>query len=277
VIKRRITGLVLAALWFFFWIYQGWPLRIVFTLLMGMGMFEMCRAFSQGKGFEGGVGCAVFTIAALPVYEFALKNANPFYSMGLFVMLAVLCMMISMSILIFKGDIDYGKAMSAIVPVFYPGLFFALMYPLIYIGGRGEVMLALGMAVMIPLINDLMAYEVGSLIGKHKLAPKVSPKKTVEGSVAGFISGIVMACALPYLLHLVFPVILLQPFWEYLVLGAVVCVASQLGDLSASYIKRACNIKDYGSLLPGHGGIMDRLDAVIFGAAFCSVFYFILR
>ena len=72
-IKRRITGIVLAVLWFFFWIYQGWPLRIVFTLLMGIGMLEMCRAFDSGKGVGGEVGCIVFTLLALPVYEFALK------------------------------------------------------------------------------------------------------------------------------------------------------------------------------------------------------------
>lgn len=275
-IKRRITGLVLAGLWLIFWICQGWALRIIFTVLMGIGMLEMYRAFAPGKGFGGEIGCVVFTLSALPVYEFALKGADPFYAVGIFVMLAVVCMMISMSTLVIKGDIDSGKAIAAIVPIMYPGLLFALMYPLINIGGRGEVMLALGQAVMIPLINDLMAYEVGSLIGKRKIAPKISPKKTMAGSVAGFFSGIVMACGLPYLLKLFFPALALEPFWAYVLLGAVVSVVSQMGDLSASYIKRACGIKDFGSLLPGHGGIMDRLDAVLFGAAVCSVFYFIL-
>ena len=121
-------------------------------------------------------------------------------------------------------------------------------------------------------ISDTCAYLVGVLIGKHKLVPQLSPKKTVEGSIGGILGSAVVGALFGFLLldktlggHQ-FGVMLF-------VIGAIGSVISQVGDLAASAIKRNHDIKDYGKLIPGHGGIMDRFDSVIFTA---PMIYFLI-
>ena len=110
-------------------------------------------------------------------------------------------------------------------------------------------------------VTDTFAYFCGRFFGKHKLIPKVSPKKTVEGAIGG-----VIFCALAYVLY---SLILeksygLAPnYLQIFLIGAVISVVSQLGDLAASAIKRNYGIKDFGSLFPGHGGVLDRFDSIL--------------
>jgi phosphatidate cytidylyltransferase len=113
-------------------------------------------------------------------------------------------------------------------------------------------------------ISDTCAYAVGVMIGKHKLAPVLSPKKSIEGSIGGIVgSAIVGAIFGTYLDN----TLGLNNFTLILaIVGGVGSVISQVGDLAASAIKRNHDIKDYGKLIPGHGGIMDRFDSVIFTA-----------
>lgn len=114
-------------------------------------------------------------------------------------------------------------------------------------------------------ICDTCAYAVGMLIGKHKLAPVLSPKKSIEGALGG-IAGSALVGAL-YAYFIVEPAISEQKVtWIFVLISAVGAVISQVGDLAASAIKRNHEIKDYGKLIPGHGGVMDRFDSVIFTA-----------
>ena len=112
--------------------------------------------------------------------------------------------------------------------------------------------------------TDAGAYFTGYLFGKHKLAPEISPKKTVEGAIGG-----VVTCVLLFVIYgLVYDTCFLKDQGTVslgvLALLALVCsVVSMVGDLSASYIKRACNIKDFGHIMPGHGGILDRFDSML--------------
>lgn len=105
---------------------------------------------------------------------------------------------------------------------------------------------------------DTCAYCVGVLIGKHKMAPVLSPKKSIEGAVGGVAGAAGLGA--------VYAAIIYAPVVEYAVICAVGALISMVGDLAASAIKRNRGIKDYGKLIPGHGGILDRFDSVIFTA-----------
>ncbi len=114
-------------------------------------------------------------------------------------------------------------------------------------------------------ISDTCAYLVGVLIGKHKLVPQLSPKKTIEGSIGGILGSALVGALFGFLL--LDKTLGGKQFGMMLfIIGAIGSVISQVGDLAASAIKRNHDIKDYGSLIPGHGGIMDRFDSVIFTA-----------
>ena len=111
---------------------------------------------------------------------------------------------------------------------------------------------------------DTCAYCVGMMIGKHKMAPVLSPKKSVEGGIGGIVGaaliGALYALAINRWSNAGASIL------EFAIIGAVGGAISQIGDLAASAIKRNYNIKDYGKLIPGHGGILDRFDSVIFTA-----------
>ncbi len=122
--------------------------------------------------------------------------------------------------------------------------------------------------ILLPLVaawgSDTFAYFVGVRFGKHKLAPRISPKKTIEGSVGGVIGAVVLMMGAVALFNHHSAIDL--PYWVAALLGACGAVVGQLGDLAFSVIKRQNGIKDYGRIFPGHGGVLDRFDSVIFVA-----------
>lgn len=119
-------------------------------------------------------------------------------------------------------------------------------------------------------LADSGAYFAGTFFGKHKLCPEVSPKKTIEG----FVGGIVVTGLLFMLINFAYSKILPNVsdytvsvnYLEVFLLGVALAVVGTIGDLSASVLKRQCDIKDYGNIMPGHGGAMDRFDSVLFVA-----------
>ena len=124
--------------------------------------------------------------------------------------------------------------------------------------------LAIVMTVLFACLPDMLAYYVGVFFGKRKLCPKISPKKTVEGSIGAFLGGILAAIIIYFISVPIFGVPL--SIWILGLEGLLCALLAQLGDLSASIIKRSTGIKDYGKIFPGHGGVLDRLDSILFVA-----------
>jgi phosphatidate cytidylyltransferase len=136
--------------------------------------------------------------------------------------------------------------------------------------GRAWVLLTL----LVTFATDSSAYFIGRTWGRHSLAPRISPAKTWEGATGGVIGSAVACFVLVYLLQQVGIRLPLNP-WQTLLLGVIIGVFAQVGDLTESFFKRTMDAKDSGSLLPGHGGVLDRADSIMF-AGVVVYFYVIL-
>lgn len=120
-------------------------------------------------------------------------------------------------------------------------------------------------------IGDSGAYFVGTFLGKHKLCPEISPKKTVEGMVGGIVTVGIAVTVQCLVYNLMLPSTVKMNPAVLIPVGMIASVMGVLGDLSASVIKRQYNVKDFGNIMPGHGGILDRFDSVLFVAPFVYV------
>lgn len=120
------------------------------------------------------------------------------------------------------------------------------------------------LAIAMPWTCDIGAYFIGTFFGKHKLCPQISPKKTVEGLIGGFVFSVVGTLLVAWLYQIFFlKSAATVSLWQIALLALLLAPLSVIGDLFASIIKRQCGVKDYGSILPGHGGVMDRFDSIM--------------
>lgn len=120
-------------------------------------------------------------------------------------------------------------------------------------------------------MTDTGAYVVGTLFGKHKLIADVSPKKTIEGAIGGIVVCILSFCLYGFIIGMIFEAT--PRYLPLVIVGLIMGIISQCGDLIASLIKRKHNLDDYGELFPGHGGVMDRFDSIIATAPFLYMLY----
>ena len=121
-------------------------------------------------------------------------------------------------------------------------------------------------------VADSGAYFAGTFFGKHKLCPEISPKKTVEGLIGGAVTNALAFSIFAFAVNKISGEIVFDPF-IYAVLGVICCFLGLIGDLTASLIKRECGVKDYGNIMPGHGGALDRFDSVIYVAPFMLIVF----
>ena len=271
-LKRRTTGICLAAVLVALWFLQGVPLRIGLTLMLILSIWEMYGAF-QNKGAHPvkWVGLC-YAVLAMPAYLI-------FGTAALTPLMALFCML-GLGSIVLRGRVDFDSAVATLFPLVYPGLLITLIFPLQDLQPRIFAMTAFGLTFLISLGNDLAAYEIGMRFGKRKLCPALSPKKSVEGAAAGVVASVVIGLLVPLVTAAILRTDLSQlpPLWHFAVVGLLGGVAAPVGDLTASMVKRYCGIKDYGTLFPGHGGMMDRIDSVMFtGAVVYSYFALVLK
>lgn len=128
------------------------------------------------------------------------------------------------------------------------------------------------LALALPWLADGGAYFAGSFFGKHKLCPKISPKKTIEGVIGGIVACVGCCCLMGYVFSaLIYKDIQSVNYLNLIILSFAGSLLSVIGDLSFSLVKRTYNIKDYSNLIPGHGGVLDRFDSVVFVSPFLLI------
>ena len=235
------------------------PLLVVVYL---GGYWLMAAAFLVGiiglhefyKGFEasGAKPCRPLGYAAaVMLYANAFLPVNDRY---IYFWVAL----VTMASMIYGFDVEHRKLedmTSTLMGILYTVF---LSYHIVLID-RTEHSILIWLVFLAAFGTDIMAYFTGMAMGKHKLCPHLSPKKSVEGAVGGVV-GAVILCGL--FGHFLGP----EQQLTCLVIGFFGSIISQFGDLSASAFKRQMGIKDYGNLIPGHGGILDRFDSVLFVA-----------
>ncbi|MDF2943804.1 MAG: putative rane protein [Herbinix sp.] len=256
---RLLSGIILLAIAITVVVLGGNILFAVVFLISLIGMIELYRIAKVNKSFPGILGYAAGVIFYLLLY-FELQQ----YQMMLFIFFLIFLM--------FAYVFEFPKFTTEQIAITFFGLFYvAVTLSYIY-----QVRILQDGALLVWLIfigawgSDTCAYCVGVLIGKHKIAPKLSPKKSLEGCIGGAVGaaliGLIYATVFQNKFHGI-----VNPQLIFTIIGAASSVISQIGDLAASAIKRNHDIKDFGNLIPGHGGILDRFDSIIFTAPI--VFY----
>lgn len=258
-IKRTMTGIVITAVVYFVIAFSYIPQVTVCAtaVLSAAAALEIFHATGKCRNIGLKYGCAIAAIALIvlpvPQYEMLLGILFPL-SVVLFAWMMVR-----------QQHCTYDKIWKTILTALVVVLLFKAITQLRQMENGLYYLL---MAVTLCFVTDVAAYLIGSRFGKHKLIPKVSPNKTWEGSIAGIAASVLT-------------MLLFGWWWETngmgsctsLILYAITAsVVGQYGDLAMSAVKRIGGVKDFGSVLPGHGGILDRFDSHVFCIAYTLLF-----
>lgn len=252
--KRLISGIVLVLLALVLVVEGGTPLFLVSLAVSMVGLFELYRVMNIEKEPLGLIGY----LAGITYYGLVWFNRE-----DLMTFLAIAALMLLMTVYV----VTFPKFGTEQVTVAFFGIYYlAVMLSFLYqVREMSDGKYLVWLIFISSWGCDTCAYCVGMLIGRHKLAPVLSPKKSIEGAIGG-VAG---AALLGYIYAEVFGINMLEvanPQVACAAACAIAAVISQLGDLAASAIKRNHGVKDYGHLIPGHGGVLDRFDSMIFTA-----------
>ena len=233
-------------------------LPIAAAAFSAMAVWELFRCIGAARKYLYLAVSLLFS-AALPFLAGFLFESVPEY-IGIVAVAACAFVTLMFSILVFEmGREKFSVVTQMVLGVLYITFGFTALSMLRQLENGLYLFL---MPFVIAWMTDSMAYFSGMLFGKHKLCPTISPKKTVEGAIGGLALGTSLCVLTAFVLD---KLALLSPNYLFL---TVACLAfsflSQLGDLFASLIKREYGVKDFGQLLPGHGGVLDRFDSILF-------------
>lgn len=255
---RTLSGAILAIVVVGAVLWGPWPAAVVFTLIAVGAITELLDIAS--KRFAGLSSNYFLTIALAGGWVTAVA-LNPNTLMLLTGLLFV--PVIFVAEVFRKSEHTIASGALASMSLLYVALPLALL--MLIGGGVGEWEPARVLAIIfIVWINDIFAYLVGCSIGKHKMCPSISPKKSWEGFVGGLLFAVLFAMGVGYMM--------MGNIYLWGGLGLTVALAGVAGDLFESKIKRECGVKDSGNLIPGHGGMLDRFDALLLAAPFAYIY-----
>jgi phosphatidate cytidylyltransferase len=262
---RATTALVFAALLLGCVWYSYYSFVAFFTVVGFIGLHEFYKiAEKLGAKPQKGIGYLLYSILSIiTIYVFSGMSSNLHLMMSLIYIFGVFSLLFSFVLFIielFKKEGSLNNIAYTILSFLYIVIPCFLLIAIVGALGKFQPYKVLGMIFFV-WINDTGAYLVGSFIGKHKLYERISPNKTWEGT----LGGIAFCISLSYVVYLIFPQLALV---HWVAISVIVAVFGTLGDLVESMLKRLAGIKDSGSLMPGHGGVLDRFDSLFFATPF---------
>ena len=233
----------------------GWYLFLLCFGISVIGMYELYKVIGLEKSLPGACGY----LAACGYYLCIAMNGGQ-YSILIF----VLGLMAIMTVYV----ITFPKYKAEDVMYVFTGIFYvAVMLSYIYqVRIMNDGIYLVWLVFVSSWGNDTFAYFTGVLAGKHKMAARLSPKKTVEGAAGGIVGATLLGFAYGYIVSGRMSEFLVHPVYTFAAASCIGAALSIVGDLAASAVKRNHDVKDYGRIIPGHGGILDRFDSVIFTA-----------
>jgi len=239
-------------------VYLGGYWLSAFCFLLGiLGVREFLNGF-RNMGFKPSEPIAFVSI-------FVLYAINLFWPMNFtYIMAWLAASVIACQLYLFH--VEEHKAEDTLITMM--GIVYVIFFSfhIVLVDQTGPYSILIWTVILAAAGTDIFAYFIGSALGKHKLCPHLSPKKSIEGAIGGVIGSVALCALFAYLFA---PYLMLH----FVLIGLIGSPFAQCGDLAASAYKRKMGIKDYSNLIPGHGGIMDRIDSMLFMAPF--VFYYI--
>lgn len=267
-LKRAVTAIILVG-YAFAMLYLGTAVHYGFldALIMSfafVGTYEMYHTFRKSEYKNSWGAPLLLCVAIYPLWYFLGYK-------GILIALS-LSICLALAVFTFKAEMELKDLLATIFSLIYPMALVSLAFALSREFPCGGTF-AISFAIFLPVFSDTFAYLVGSTLGKRKLCPSISPKKTVAGAIGGLLGSVL--CAVTFFLlfdlyevipvgYVTFSDSVAVRAVVFVVLGIVGGVLAEIGDLAASRIKRTMNIKDFGNIFPGHGGVLDRLDSIMF-------------
>lgn len=271
-LKRLLSGVVYVALLIIATSYSVSSFYILFGIFMLIAIYEFCQLAGLNKIFPLLFGATIYTATTHFKPQFSFET-NQIIDIAL--LAATLFVSIKCVILLFSSQDSIDKLSKYVYIIGY------VIFPFILItkipfgikGFNPKIIISIFILIW---TNDTFAYIVGKSIGKHKLIEKISPKKTIEGFVGGMAFCVIAGILISKFYIQAKPSHQSLSLLIWTISAVIISIFSTLGDLIESKFKRIAGVKDSGNIMPGHGGILDRLDSIIFVAPFVYLFYQIL-
>jgi len=266
-LKRMLTILVAVPVIFLCTYFGGIPFFILVTALAIVSLNEFYNLLkSKGLSPYYTIG-NLFTLLIIILVQFTLKHPNWEPVSSALLTLAVITNFTA-AIFVRRTAMATANIATTLLGMLYVGWLFSYLVLLRALTPHGAYLFFLMITIW---AADTVAFLVGTKLGKRQLSPYISPKKTVEGAVIGFIVAVIAS--------FIFGIIKEQSllpvnYIHYIILGAIIGIFAQISDLSESIIKRDAGVKDSSNLVPGHGGVLDRMDSFIFTAP--VVYYYLI-
>jgi len=251
---------------------RGIPFIVFITLIAIVSQYEMTKAMFSAGYHPNRRTAVLFGLLLYPSYLLS-PNAT----------LLLFALLVTYNLIwgVFDKSVRFEDAIISSFTLCYPGSFFLAMILIGEIASYELSVLVMTIALLSPVASDVGAYFVGSRFGKKKLAPSISPNKTVEGAIGGIVFSIAVIGLVYFTLLKTnvlncYPVVLSVAWYHVLICALLCTIFAQIGDLIASAVKRFANIKDFSNMLKDHGGMLDRIDSILFSSTVALVYFNII-